>query len=164
MGDPASASVTGDFAQVSLGKGGYQLTLTAVSGGPTQANVTIAQLGNLDTRTLPRVEGAADQYSSPSNSFYFTPVKVNEATAAVRRLFTAAGWQEYDRAFSQKADRPDRSDLLFRSKAYNLAVSISSRRTIRTRPLFNTTCQRSCTICPPRATPSMLKSRTRAGP
>ncbi len=37
----------------------------------------------------------------------------------------AEGWQEYDRAFSQKASRPDADDLLFRKKAYRLAVSIS---------------------------------------
>ena len=52
-------------------------------------------------------------------------MKVDEATATLQRLLTAAGWQEYDRAYSRKADRPDASDMLFRKKAYILAVSIS---------------------------------------
>ena len=82
-------------------------------------------VGNLDTRTLPRVDGAEDQYSSQSSSLYFTTAKVDEATAKLRQLLKADGWQEYDRAFSQKADRPDASDLLFRKKAYSLGVSIS---------------------------------------
>ncbi len=43
----------------------------------------------------------------------------------MRRRLKADGWQEYDRAFSQKADRPDAADLLFRKKGYSLGVSIS---------------------------------------
>lgn len=125
VGDPASSTVTESFAQVSLGKDGYQLSLTVMSGKPKEASVTIVHVGNLDTRTLPRVDGAEDQYSCQASSLYFTSAKVDEATASLRRLLTAAGWQEYDRAFSQKADRPDASDLLFRKKAYSLAVSIS---------------------------------------
>ncbi len=124
-GDPASSTITDSFAQVGLGKDGYQVMLTATQGAPKESSVTIAQVGNFDTRTLPRIEGAQDQYSSPSNSLYFTSVKVAEATAALRRLLTAAGWQEYDRAFTQKADRPDAADLLFRKKAYSIEVSIS---------------------------------------
>jgi hypothetical protein len=124
-GDPASSSITESFAQAALGKDGYRVLVTATQGGPKEANVTIVQLGNLDTRTLPRIDGAQDQYSSASSSLYFTAAPVTEATAALRRLLTAAGWQEYDRAFTQKADRPDAADLLFRQKAYSLAVTIS---------------------------------------
>ena len=124
VGDPASASITDSFAQVSIGKDGYQLLLTVMSGQPKGSAVTIAHVGNFDTRTLPRVDGAEDQYSCPFSSLYFTPVKVSEATASLRRLLAAAGWQEYDRAFTQKADRPEASDLLFRKRAYSVAVSI----------------------------------------
>ena len=87
--------------------------------------MTIVHVGNLDTRTLPRVAGAVDQYSSPLSSLYFTPATVKDATAALRGQLTAAGWQEYDLAFTQTADSPDRADLLFRKKAYSLEVSIS---------------------------------------
>lgn len=129
VGDPASSSIAESFAQVSLGKDGYQLTLTAMQGKPKEAGVTIAHVGNLDTRTLPRVDGAEDQYSCSSSSLYFTSVKVEEATATLRRLFAASGWQEYDQAFSQKADRPDTADLLFRKNAYSVGVSISKPAT-----------------------------------
>jgi len=128
-GPKTSESVTESFAQVSLGKDGYLLTLTAMPGEPKATTVSIQHVGNLDTRTLPRVDGAEDQYSSQLSSLYFTTVKVDEATAKLRQLLKADGWQEYDRAFSQKATRPDASDLLFRKKAYSLAVSISKPAT-----------------------------------
>ena len=52
-------------------------------------------------------------------------MKVADAAATLRRLLTADGWQEYEQAFSQKADRPDTADMLFLKKAYTLSVSIS---------------------------------------
>jgi hypothetical protein len=125
VGPKTSESVTESFAQVSLGKDGYLLTLMAMPGEPKKTTVSIEHVGNLDTRTLPRVGGAEDQYSSQLVSLYFTTVKVDEAAAKLRQLLTADGWQEYDRAFSQKANRPDAADLLFRKKAYSLRVSIN---------------------------------------
>ena len=44
VGNPASSTITDSFAQVSIGKGGYQLTLTAMQGKPNEASVTISQL------------------------------------------------------------------------------------------------------------------------
>ncbi len=125
VGPKTSESVTESFAQVSLGKDGYLLTLTAMPGKPKETTVSIEHVGNLDTRRLPRVDGAEEQYSSQSSSLYFTTAKVDEATAKLCQLLKADGWQEYDRAFSQKVNRPDASDLLFRKKAYSLDVSIS---------------------------------------
>ena len=63
-GDPASSTITDSFAQVGLAKDGYQVMLTATQGAPMESSVTIAQVGNFDTRTLPRIEGAQDQYSA----------------------------------------------------------------------------------------------------
>ena len=103
VGPKTSESVTESFAQVSLGKEGYLLTLMAMPGEPKQSTVSIEHVGNLDTRTLPRVDGAEDQYSSQSSSLYFTTAKVDEATTKLRQLLKADGWQEYDRAFTQKA-------------------------------------------------------------
>ena len=125
VGLKRSESITESFAQVSLGKDGYLLRLMAMPGEPKETTVSIEHVGNFDTRTLPRVEGAEDQYSDQSSSLYFTTMKVDEATARLRQLLKADGWQEYDQAFSQKANRPDASDLLFRKKAYNLRASIS---------------------------------------
>ena len=124
-GPKTSETVTDSFAQLSLGKDGYLLTLTAMPGEPKETTVSIQHVGNLDTRTLPRVDGAEDQYSSQLSSLYFTTATVDETAAKLRKLLKADGWQEYDRAFAQKAVRPDASDLLFRKKAYRLGVSIS---------------------------------------
>ena len=55
-GPKTSASVTESFAQVSLGKDGYLLTLMAMPSKPKETAVTIEHVGNLDTRTLPRVD------------------------------------------------------------------------------------------------------------
>jgi hypothetical protein len=97
----------------------------ALSGEKNHAGVEISHLGNLDSRILPRVKSAEDQYSSQSSSLYFTAGKVDDVAAKLRGLFAAAGWQEYDQAFSQKAVRPDAVDLLFRKKGYSVSVSIS---------------------------------------
>ena len=118
-------TVTDSFAQLQLGKGGYLLTMTAMPGEAKQTGVSIEQSGDLDTRTLPRLDGAEDQYSDHASSLYFTSVKFDAASAALRKLLKADGWQEYDRAFAQKAVRGDAADLLFRKKAYSLGVSIS---------------------------------------
>lgn len=128
-GPKTSETITDSFAQVSLGKDGFLLTLTAMPSQAKETSVTITHAGNLDTRTLPRIEGAEDQYSSQSSSLYFTSATVDVATTELRRRLQADGWQEYDRAFSQKAVRPDASDLLFRKKAYSLTVSISKPAT-----------------------------------
>jgi hypothetical protein len=125
VGPKTSEIVTESFAQVSVGKDGYLLRLMAMPGEPKETTVSIEHVGNFDTRTLPRVEGAEEQYSSQSSSLYFTTMTVDKATARLRQLLKADGWQEYDQAFSQKANRPDASDLLFRKKAYSLRASIS---------------------------------------
>ena len=125
VGDPASATITESFAQVGLGHEGYQLSLTVLPGKPKEANVSISHLGNLEAKTLPKLDGAEEQYSLPSSTLYFTALKVDEATTSLRRLLTAAGWQEYERTGTQMANRPDMSNLLFRKKVYSLGVSIS---------------------------------------
>jgi hypothetical protein len=129
VGPSLSESVTDTFAQVSLEKDGYRLTMTAMPGEAKLTSVQIEQHGDLDSRTLPRVEGAEDQYSDHNSSLYFTTAKIDAATASLRKLLKADGWQEYDRAFSQKAVRPDAEDLLFRKKAYSLHVSIGKPAT-----------------------------------
>ena len=128
--DPKTAeNITESFAQLSVGKDGYLLMLTAMPGEGKETGLEIHHVGNLDTRSLPRVAGAEDQYSSQFSSLYFTNAKVDETAVSLRRLLKADGWQEYDRAFTQKADRADACDLLFRRKAYNLHVSVSKPAT-----------------------------------
>lgn len=124
-GPEPAESVTDSFAQVSFGKDGYLLTLTALSSNPKESNVTIEHLGNFDARTLPRIDGAEDRYSTQSSSLYFAPGKVDEATAALRQLMKSGGWQAYDRGGSQAADLGEARDLLFRQKACSVRVFIS---------------------------------------
>ena len=66
VGPKTSETVTESFAQVSLGKNGYLLRLMAMPGEPKETTVSIEHVGNLDTRTLPRVEGAEEQYGNQS--------------------------------------------------------------------------------------------------
>ncbi len=124
-GPETAESVTDSYAQVSFGKDGYLLMLTVLSSDPKESNVTIEHLGNFDARTLPRLDGAEDRYSTQTSSLYFAPGKVDEATAALRQLMTSGGWQEYGRGGSQAADLSEASDLLFRKKACSVRVFIN---------------------------------------
>ena len=124
-GPETAEEVTDSFAQVSFGKDGYLLMLTVLSGGVKESSVTIEHLGNFDARTLPRLDGAEDQYSTQSSSLYFARSKVDEATATLRQLMRSRGWQEYDRSGSQAADGGEASDLLFRKKACSVRVFIN---------------------------------------
>ncbi|MCL4205570.1 MAG: hypothetical protein KJ000_24075 [Pirellulaceae bacterium] len=124
-GPETAESVTDSFAQVSFGKVGYLLMLTVLSSNPKESNVTIEHLGNFDARTLPRLDGAEDRYSTQTSSLYFARGKVDEATAALRQMMKSGGWQEYDRGGSPAADLSEASDLLFRQKACSVRVFIS---------------------------------------
>ena len=128
-GPKTAESITDSFAQLSLGKDGYLLRLMAMSSKPKETGVTIS---HLETWTPGCFRGSTAPRTStvPSRaSLYFTPAKVADAAAALRRRLKADGWQEYERAFSQKADRPDTADLLFRKKAYRVGVWISKPAT-----------------------------------
>jgi hypothetical protein len=124
-GPNAAESITDAFAQVALEKDGYTLLLSAMPSKPNQSGVTIEHVGNFDTRALPKIDGAEEQYSSRSNTLYFAPARVDDAASAIRRLLVTAGWQEYEPAFTQSAKRADASDMLFRKRAYSVSVSVS---------------------------------------
>ena len=62
----------------SLEKDGYGLLLSAMPSEPNQSGVTIEHVGNFDTRDLPKTNVAEVQYSSRSNTLYFTPATVDE--------------------------------------------------------------------------------------
>jgi hypothetical protein len=125
VGPNAMEGVTDSFAQVRLGKDNYLLGMTIMPAEGKMSGVEIEQHGDLDSRTLPRLDNVDDQYSDHGSSLYFTAVKLDKATDELRRRLKADGWQEYDRAFSQKAVRADATDLLFHKKAYSLGVAIS---------------------------------------
>jgi hypothetical protein len=125
VGPNPDESITDAFAQLTLEKGGYTLLLAAMPSNPNESNVTIEHVGNLDTRALPKTDGAEEQYSSRANTLYFTSATVDDTAAAIGRLLGTAGWQSYDRAFAQTAKRADAADMLFRKKAYSLSVSVS---------------------------------------
>lgn len=125
--EPGGNTVSDSYAAVSLTKGGYLLSLSVMPGDtPKDSRVVLENHGNLDTRTLPRVEKAEDVFGSQITTIYFTPAKVAETSDTLRRILTAAGWQEYDLAHSQKADNPDFCSMTFRKKACNLTVAVST--------------------------------------
>lgn len=125
--EPGGNTVTDGYAAVSLMKDGYLLSLSVMPGDtPKDSRVMLENHGNLDTRTLPRVEKAEDVFGSQITTIYFTPAKVAETSDVLRRVLTAAGWQEYDLAHSQKADNPDFCAMTFRKKACSLSVAVSN--------------------------------------
>jgi hypothetical protein len=123
-GPNSMESVTDSFAQVQLGKGNYLIGMTILPAGDKLAGVEIEQRGDLDSRTFPRLGDVTDIYSDHGSTQYFTTVKLDKAVEELRKRLKAEGWQEYDKAFTQKADRHDAADLLFLKKAYTLHVSV----------------------------------------
>ncbi len=125
VGPNPDESITDAFAQLTLEKEGYTLLISAMPSKPNETSVAIEHVGNFDTRALPKADGAEEQYSSRSNTLYFTSASVDETAAAIGRLLDAAGWQMYERAFTQSAKRADAADMLYRKKAYSVSVSVS---------------------------------------
>lgn len=131
LGWQQAASVSGtaisdSYAQLVLIKNGFLLSLAVMPGGGSEdSRVVILHLGNLDTRTIPKLAGAEDTFDSPTTTVYFTSAKVDAATETLRQRLSAAGWQEYDRAHSQKAVIDGFCSLTFRQNACSLGVTIS---------------------------------------
>ncbi|MBC8113867.1 MAG: hypothetical protein H7062_05795 [Candidatus Saccharimonas sp.] len=119
-------SITADYAQASLEKNGYVLSLTALpTGMPGKVMVSVINLGNLHPRELPRVADAKLIFGGRASTMYVTPKKVAEVAAETRKLLKAAGWAEYAQPFSQQAEIPDQEMFELRQRGVSMTAYIS---------------------------------------
>ena len=124
--EPNSQMITDDYAQAALEKNGFALALSVMPGRmPGQVTVSVINLGNLDSRELPRVADAKSIYGGRASAMYVTPRKVADVAAETRKLLKAAGWAEYAQPFSRKAEIPDQEMFELRQRGVSMTAYIS---------------------------------------
>ena len=124
--EPNSQMITEGYAQAALEKNGYALALTVLpESKPGQVTVSVLNLGNIDSRDLPRVADAKLFYGGRTTAMYVTPKKVADVAAETRKVLKAAGWAEYARPFSQKAEIPDQEMFELRQRGVSMTAYIS---------------------------------------
>ena len=124
--EPNSQMITDGYAQAALEKNGFVLALSVMPGQmPGKVTVSVINLGNFDSRELPRVADAKSIYGGRATAMYVTPRKVADVAAETRKLLKAAGWAEYAQPFSQKADIPDQEMFELRQRGVSMTAYIS---------------------------------------
>lgn len=91
-----NSQVLDESANATLQKDGFTLSLSAFSTGEKQAcQVMIVNHGNVDLAKLPAPPKSKPFYAFPVVAAHITEVPVEETTATVKKLLTAAGWSPY---------------------------------------------------------------------
>lgn len=124
--DPGSLLITDDFAQATLNRDGFFVSLSILKGGePGKVMVAAFRHGALDARTLPVSERAKSLYANSTSSMYVARGSVAEEADFVREKLKAAGWQSFAAPHSASPDDPDRQEINVRNQGYRLSVSVS---------------------------------------
>ena len=124
--EPNSQMITDGYAQAVLEKNGFALALSVMPGAmPGKVTVSVINLGNFDSRELPRVADAKSIYGGRATAMSVTPRKVADVAAETRKLLKAAGWAEYAQPFSQKAEDPEREMFELRQRGVSMTAYIS---------------------------------------
>ena len=124
--EPNSQMITEGYAQAALEKNGFALALSVMPGRMSGlVTVSMINLGNIDSRDLPRVADAKLIYGGRASAMYATPRKVADVAAETRKLLKAAGWAEYAQPFSQKAEIPDQEMFELRQRGVSMTAYIS---------------------------------------
>jgi hypothetical protein len=119
-------SDTAETASSVLWKDKFCLSLSVLNfGGKKTTTVSLLFLGNLDTRTLPRVEGAEPLYSSQTQTIFTTEVSAAKAESELAKALTAEGWQAYSAAEDRSGGNAGEHRFLdFRKEGYTVHVQI----------------------------------------
>ena len=124
--EPNSQMITDGYAQAALEKNGFSLALSVMPGQkPGQVNMMLFNLGNIDSRELPRVSEAKLIYGGRASAIYVSPKKVTDVVAETRKLLQTAGWVEYAAPFSEKAVIPDQEMFELRQRGVSMTAYIS---------------------------------------
>ena len=108
-------------------RGGYYLRVNLYPGRePGDLSVMLANLGNIDVRSLPKLQDAdvAQIPSTPVNATYHSSRGIPDATEALLQTFTDSGWQRCNEYHPTSIDVPHYRDLHFRKEACRLHVGV----------------------------------------
>ncbi len=114
-------------------KAGYVVRVSLSLGSERgELSVMLANLGNVDVRTLPRPVGAemVGGPSSPVNMTFKTNQSIPDAADAVFKQLTENGWQPWTEFQPNPIDVPHYRDMHFRKEACRLNVVFSTTHRI----------------------------------
>ncbi len=119
--------ISDDYASTTIAKDNFLAEISVSKKGDTpETMVSLLWHGNLDTRALPRNEGAKAIFESQSGTGYTTEKNVADTHAELIELLMADGWQPYGRlgrGQSEGNEKENRFAHLFKS-GYHLDVMI----------------------------------------
>jgi hypothetical protein len=120
----AGRQIMEEFASAQFKNGEFTLSV-AVSSIAGQTQVVLNNHGNLDTRKVPRPQGAKPDFEERFTSIYTVPGSVQQAVQSCRQKLAAEGWQEYMAPGTTNPEDPERAVLEFRYGPLNLNVYIT---------------------------------------
>jgi hypothetical protein len=130
------------FATACYEKSGYSLLFTArpAPRKPGKVAVTLENMGNVDTRTLPRPRDATPIWSARISTTYVTMARVRAAADFTREALADLGWSDYALIESRHDNRYQNEAFRVEKEGISLTVRVSLGLTRRDRTLvqYNT--------------------------
>lgn len=118
-------STTAQYANGMFSKAGYTLVVTAFPAGAAgeepQCLVSLANLGNVNLKSLPVVKEAKPAFINEATAMYATSEAVPEVTQKTQQLFMDAGWEPY--GFIDAA--PDTRQFAVKRNAIRIFIMVS---------------------------------------
>lgn len=146
-------STTAQYANGMFSKAGYTLVVTAFpageAGGEPKCLVSLANLGNVNLKTLPVVKEAKPAFINEATAMYATSEAVPEVTQRTQQLFMDAGWEPY--GFIDAA--PDTRQFAVKRNAIRIfiMVSVASGQNNATSIMYSSTLLAADISAPPDA-------------
>jgi len=95
-------TVTEQYASSLFNRDGFRIAVTVMpdytTPGSGKVGITLQNLGNIPLGSLPVPDGATPLYDFPASIAWVTELTPEQATAKVRELVQAAGWEPYGEA------------------------------------------------------------------
>jgi hypothetical protein len=119
--------VSNVFAPAAYEKSGYTLAFTAkqTPGKKGLVTVMLQNMGNLDTRILPRDEGATLILCGKTSTTYLTAASVRDVADNMRKALGDLGWIEHAPVNSRPSTDLEERTLHFRKNGTSLTAYIS---------------------------------------
>ena len=124
---PPLSPPTEQFVDLLFEKKGYYLQASLSVGSERgEIGVMLANLGNVDVRSLPKLPDAdvGQTPSTPVNFTYKSNSSIQDAADAVSKQMTENGWQPWNEFYQTPEDVPHYRTLHFRKEACRLNVGV----------------------------------------
>jgi hypothetical protein len=125
------------FASACHEKSGYSLVFTArqTPGTPALVTVSLQNMGNVDTRTLPRHQDAILVASARTSTTYVTSFTVREVADFTKDALADLGWSDYALMEARRFEFHEHQTFGFAKDGMSLTVRVSLMLTHRGRSL-----------------------------